>query len=443
MKIQLSDHFTFKKLLRFTLPSIAMMIFTSIYGMVDGFFVSNYVGKTPFAAVNLIFPFLMILGAFGAMLGTGGSALIAKTLGEGDREQANRLFSLFIYLSFGVGALIAAVAFIFIRPIAALLGAEGELLENCVIYGRIILVALPSLMLQFGFQSFFVTAEKPGLGFLVTVLAGVTNIVFDALLVAIFRFGIVGAAIATAMSQVVGGIIPLFYFFSKNKSLLRLGKTRFDGKALFRACTNGSSEFLTNISMSLVSMLYNFQLMQYAGENGIAAYGVLMYVGFIFVSIFLGYSIGTAPLIGYNFGAGRRDELQNLLKKSLLLVGITSVAMVLASLGLAYPFSALYVGYDAVLMEMTLHAFLIYSFGFLFSGTPIFLSSFFTALNDGPVSAAISFIRTLLLQIIAVLVLPLLMGLDGIWLSTVVSEAVAAVIAVIFLICNRKRYGYY
>ncbi|MBQ9085043.1 MAG: MATE family efflux transporter, partial [Clostridia bacterium] len=391
MKIQLSDHFTFKKLLRFTLPSIAMMIFTSIYGMVDGFFVSNYVGKTPFAAVNLIFPFLMILGAFGAMLGTGGSALIAKTLGEGDREQANRLFSLFIYLSFGVGALIAAAAFIFIRPIAALLGAEGELLENCVIYGRIILVALPSLMLQFGFQSFFVTAEKPGLGFLVTVLAGVTNIVFDALLVAIFRFGIVGAAIATAMSQVVGGIIPLFYFFSKNKSLLRLGKTRFDGKALFRACTNGSSEFLTNISMSLVSMLYNFQLMQYAGENGIAAYGVLMYVGFIFVSIFLGYSIGTAPLIGYNFGAGRRDELQNLLKKSLLLVGITSVAMVIASLGLAYPFSALYVGYDAVLMEMTLHAFLIYSFGFLFSGTPIFLSSFFTALNDGPVSAAISF----------------------------------------------------
>ncbi len=442
MKIQLSDHFTYKKLFKFTLPSVAMMLFTSIYGMVDGFFVSNFVGKTPFTAVNIIFPFLFILGAFGAMLGTGGSALISKTLGEGDREKANQLFSLFVYLSFGVGVILAIIASIFIRPIASLLGAEGELLENCVVYGRIILVALPSLMLQFGFQSFFVTAERPGLGFFVTALSGITNIVFDALLVAIFPFGIVGAAIATAMSQVVGGILPLFYFFSKNTSLLRLGGTRFDGGALIQACLNGSSEFLTNIAMSVVSMLYNLQLLHYAGNDGVAAYGVLMYVGFIFVSMFIGYSIGTAPIIGYNYGAKRQDELKNILSKSFWVIGITSVAMVISSLLLAYPFSYLYVGYDEALMDLTLRAFVIYSFSFLFSGISIFLSSFFTALNNGPVSAAISFIRTLLLQIVAVLVLPLILDIDGIWLATVVSDGLAAIISLLFLLFNRKKYGY-
>ncbi len=442
MKIQLSDHFTYKKLLAFTLPSVAMMLFTSIYGMVDGFFVSNFVGKTPFTAVNLIFPFLFILGAFGAMLGTGGSALIAKTLGEGDRDRANELFSLFVYLSFGVGVVLAVIAFIFIRPIASLLGAEGELLENCVIYGRIILVALPSLMLQFGFQSFFVTAERPGLGFLVTVASGVTNIVFDALLVAVFPFGIVGAAIATVMSQVVGGIVPLFYFFSKNKSLLKLGKTRFDGGALIQACLNGSSEFLTNIALSVVSMLYNLQLLHYAGNDGVAAYGVLMYVGFIFISMFIGYSIGTAPIIGYNYGAKRQDELKNILGKSFWVIGITSVTMVVSSLLLAYPFSYLYVGYDKALLDMTLRAFIIYSFSFLFAGISIYLSSFFTALNNGPVSAAISFIRTLLLQILAVLLLPLVLGIDGIWLATVVSDGLAAIISLLFLLFNRKKYGY-
>lgn len=442
MKIQLSDHFTYKKLLGFTLPSVAMMLFTSIYGMVDGFFVSNFVGKTPFTAVNLIFPFLFILGAFGAMLGTGGSALIAKTLGEGDKERANRLFSLFVYLSFGVGVVLAIIASIFIRPIASMLGAEGETLENCVVYGRIILLALPSLLLQFGFQSFFVTAERPGLGFLVTVASGVTNIVFDALLVAIFPLGIVGAAIATAMSQIVGGIVPLFYFFSKNSSLLRLGKTRFDGGALIQACLNGSSEFLTNIALSLVSMLYNLQLLHYAGEDGVAAYGVLMYVGFIFVSMFIGYSIGTAPIVGYNYGAKRQDELKNILRKSFWVIGITSVAMVVSSLLLAYPFSYLYVGYDKALLDMTLRAFLIYSFSFLFTGISIYLSSFFTALNNGPVSAAISFIRTLFLQIVAVLLLPLVLGIDGIWLATVLSDGLAAIVSLLFLLANKKKYEY-
>ena len=329
--IRLSDHFTYGKLLRFTLPSIAMMIFTSIYGVVDGFFVSNFVGKTPFAAVNFIMPFLMILGAVGFMFGTGGSALIAKTMGEGKREKAQQLFSLFIYVTLVCGGVIAVLGIVFIRPIAAALGAEGAMLEDCVLYGRIILVALPACMLQYEFQSFFVTAEKPQLGLVVTAAAGVANMVLDALLVAVFPLGLVGAAAATAISQCVGGLLPLVYFARPNSSLLRLTSTRFDGGALLRTCTNGSSELMTNVSMSLVSMLYNVQLMRYAGENGIAAYGVLMYVNFVFLSTFIGYSVGTAPVVGYHFGAGNRAELHSLLKRSLIIIGAASVAMLIAA----------------------------------------------------------------------------------------------------------------
>lgn len=442
MKIQLSDRFTYKKLLRFTLPSIAMMIFTSIYSIVDGFFVSNYVGQTAFAAVNFIMPFLMILGVIGTMLGTGGSALIAKTLGEGDKEKANRLFSLFVYVTLIAGVVIAVLAFVTIRPVAALLGAEGELLENSVIYGRVILCATPAFMLQYGFQSFFVTAEKPQMGLMVTILAGVTNIVLDAVFVAVFQWGLVGAAAATVVGQLLGGVIPLIYFARPNTSLLRLGKTRYDGKAMLQACTNGSSEFLSNISMSLVSMLYNAQLLEYAGEDGVAAYGVLMYVGMIFIAIFIGFSIGSAPLVGYHFGAENHDELKSLLKKSLVIVGITSAAMVIAAEACAYPLSKLFVGYDPHLMEMTLRGFTIYSFTFLFCGLAIYGSSFFTALNNGLVSALISFLRTLVFQIAAVLIFPLIWELDGIWFSLVAAEIMAAVLTVCFLAGNRKKYHY-
>ena len=404
MRIQLSEHFSYKKLLRFTLPSIIMMIFTSIYSVVDGFFVSNFVGKTPFAAVNFIMPFLMILGAFGFMFGTGGSALISKTMGEGDKERAQQLFSLFIYVSVGCGVVIAAAGIIFIRPVAALLGADGTMLEDCVRYGRIILIALPAYMLQFEFQSFFVAAEKPHLGLVVTIAAGVTNMTLDALLVAVFSLGLVGAAAATAISQCVGGIIPLIYFLCPNSSILRLTRTKFDGRALFKACTNGASELMSNISMSIVGMLYNMQLIKYAGENGVAAYGVLMYVNFIFLAAFIGYSVGTAPIIGYNYGSGNHSELKNLLKKSLCLIGIFSVAMVVAAEGLAHPLASMFVGYDLELFKMTLRGFMIYSFSFLFSGIAIFGSSFFTALNDGLISALISFLRTLVFQVAAVLV---------------------------------------
>lgn len=442
MNIQLSEHFNYKKLLRFTLPSIIMMIFTSIYGVVDGFFVSNFVGKTPFAAVNFIMPFLMILGSIGFMFGTGGSALISKTMGEGDKERAKRLFSLFIYISVGCGIVIAVLGFIFIRPIAGLLGAEGTMLDNCVTYGRIILAALPAYMLQYEFQSFFVTAEKPQLGLAVTIAAGMTNMVLDALFVAVFSWGLPGAAAATAISQCVGGLLPLIYFVRPNSSLLRLTKTKYDGGALLKACTNGASELMSNISMSIVSMLYNVQLIKYAGEDGVAAYGVLMYVNMIFLAAFIGYSVGTAPIIGYNYGAGNHDELKNLLKRSLKIIGTFSVVMVIAAEVLARPLTVIFVGYDQGLLELTLRGFIIYSFSFLFSGIAIFGSSFFTALNDGLISALISFLRTLLFQVAAVLIFPLILGIDGIWISIVAAELMAAIVTSLFLVTKRKKYHY-
>ena len=441
-KIQLSDKFNYNKLLRFTFPSIIMMIFTSIYGVVDGFFVSNFVGKTPFAAVNFIMPFLMILGTVGFMFGTGGSALIAITMGAGDKERAQRLFSLFIYVSAICGTVIGLLGILVLRLVAAWLGAEGEMLDNCVVYGRIILAVLPALILQYEFQSFFITAEKPKLGLAVTVAAGVANMALDALFVGVLRWGLVGAAAATAISQSVGGIIPLIYFGRPNTSLLQLTRTKFDGSAIGKACSNGSSELMSNISMSVVGMLYNGQLMKYAGEDGVAAYGVLMYVNMIFLAAFIGYSVGVAPITGYHYGAGNQEELKGLLKKSLVLIGVFSVGMVVLAEGLARPLALIFVGYDQELLAMTLRGFLVYSFSFLFAGLAIFGSSFFTALGNGLVSALISFLRTLVFQVAAVLIFPLIWGLDGIWFSIVAAELVAALVTALFLVGKRRKYRY-
>lgn len=449
MKIKLSDNFNYKKLLRFTLPTIVMMIFTSIYGVVDGFFISNFVDETAFTAVNFVYPFLMVLGAVGFMIGSGGSALIGKTLGEGDREKANKMFSLFIYVTVAVGVVLAAVAIAVLPAVLTALGAKGEMLEDSILYGRVILCALPAQMLQFEFQSFFVTAERPQRGLAFTISAGLTNILFDALLVAVFPLGLVGAALATAASQVVGGVLPIFYFLrSKNSSLLRLGRAKMDGKSLLRACGNGSSEFLSNVAMSLVSMLYNVQLLRFAGDPGVAAYGVLMYVNFTFLSCFIGYAVGSAPVVSYHFGAKNPAEVKSILKKSLILTTIASVAMFALALLLAVPVSKMFVGYNPDLCDMTVRGFFIYSFGFLFAGFSIFTSSFFTALNNGVVSAIISFMRTLVFQAAAVLLLPMIFQelggqpLDGVWLSIVVAEAVAAIVSFICLLAMRKKYQY-
>lgn len=442
MRIKLSDHFGYKKLIRFVIPSVCMMIFTSVYSVVDGFFVSNYAGKTPFAALNLIYPLLMMLAALGFMIGTGGSAVVSKALGEGKKKEANKYFSMLVYSAIIGGIIISILGLIFLKPIAIALGADNEMLSYCLIYGRILLCSLPFFILQNVFQSFFVTAEKPTLGLIVTVGAGLTNIFLDYLLVGVLKYGLTGAAAATAASQIIGGIVPIIYFTAKNNSLLRLTKCRFHGKILIKTFTNGSSELMTTISSSLVNMLYNLQLMKLAGENGIAAYGVIMYVNFIFIAIFLGYSIGSAPVIGYHYGAGNHKELKGLLKKSLVITAVCGIILTAAALLLAPALSKIFVGYDNKLFSLTLNGFRLFSLSFIITGFNIFASSFFTALSNGFVSAAISFSRTLLFQIASVLLLPLIFGINGIWLSIVAAEALALVVTSAFLIKNKKRYNY-
>ncbi|MDE7359634.1 MAG: MATE family efflux transporter [Lachnospiraceae bacterium] len=440
--IQLSDHFTYNKLLRFTFPSIVMMVFTSVYGVVDGFFVSNFAGKTAFASVNLIFPFIMILAGMGFMIGTGGTALVSLVLGTGDREKANRYLSLLIGFTLLLGVALSAIGLLFIRPVAVLLGATPEMLPDCVLYGRIVISFTVTFMLQNVFQSFLIAAEKPKLGLAVTVGAGVTNMILDALFVGVCRWGVAGAAIATGVSQCVGGLLPLFYFLGPNSSLLRLTRARLEWKPLLQACANGSSELMSNISSSVVSMIYNFQLLKYIGENGVSAYGVLMYVQFIFIAIYIGYSIGAAPVVSFHYGAGNHGELKNMLGKSVTLISGASIVLTAAAFLFAAPLSNIFVGYDAELFALTCHAFRLFAFSFLLAGFNIFASSFFTALNNGAISAAISFIRTLVFQNTSVLVLPLLFGVDGIWWAITVAEVFACLLSAVFLFAKRGKYHY-
>ena len=442
MAVKLSDHFTYKKLFRFCLSPIIMMVFTSIYGVVDGLFVSNFVGKTSFAAINLVMPFIMVLGGIGFMIGAGGSALVAKTLGMGYKKDANRYFTMMIMLTAIVGITLSVVGIIFIRPIALLLGATDDMLQECVIYGRTALAFNTAFMLQNVFQTFLTTAEKPKLGLMATVAAGLTNMSLDALFIAGLKLGVAGAALATGISECIGGILPFIYFLRPNSSLLRLVKTKIELKILVRACVNGSSELMSNISGSLVSVVYNLQLLKYAGENGVATYGVLMYIQFIFIAIFIGYTIGTAPIIGYHFGASNYGELRNMLRKSLLLMTSAGVIMMFLAQVLASPLAHIFVGYDKELLDMTKYAFRIFSFSFILAGINIFTSSFFTALNNGGISAAISFLRTLVFQMLSVLILPLLFGLNGIWGANIAAEVFALILSVSFLLAKRKKYHY-
>ena len=441
-RIQLSDHFTYRKLLQFVLPSIVMMVFTSIYGVVDGLFVSNYAGKTAFASINLVMPFIMVLGGIGFMIGTGGTALVSKVLGEGDREQANRYFSMMVLFTVLVGAVLTAIGIVFMEPVARFLGATPEMLHDCVLYGRIVISFTAAFMLQNVFQSFLIAAEKPKLGLAATVAAGVTNMVLDALFVAVFHWGIAGAAIATGISQCVGGLFPLLYFLRLNTSKLRLVRTKLELQPILNACGNGSSELMSNISSSIVSMVYNFQLLRYLGEDGVSAYGVLMYVQFIFIAIDIGYSIGCAPIVGFHYGAQNHAELKNMLKMSTRLMCASGLVLTILARVLAAPLAKIFVGYEEGLYTLTCHAFRLFSFAFLFAGFNIFASSFFTALNNGLISAAISFLRTLVCQTSSVLLLPLLFDVDGIWYAITAAEIFATTISVIFLFAKRKKYQY-
>ena len=442
MKIQLSDHFSYSKLIKFTLPTIEMMIFTSIYGVVDGVFVSNCVGSDAFAAVNLIMPIIMILGSVGFMIGTGGSAIVSKTLGEGKKEKANEYFSMLVYLCVVSGVILSVIGIIFTGPIAVLLGAKGSIAKDCVTYGRTVFFMLTGLFLQNAFQSFLVVAEKPKLGLFVTLLAGFTNMFLDFLFVYVLRFGVFGAALATGISQIVGSIIPIIYFLSDKSDVLKLQKARFNKDIIIKTCINGSSEMVTNMSMSLVNILYNMQLMKYIGTNGVVAYGIIMYVGFIFVGTYMGYAVGSAPVISYHYGAGNKDELKNLFKRSLTIIIVSSVVMTLIAEIIAGYLAGIFVSYDNNLLELTTEAIRIYAVSYLISGVNIFASSFFTALNNGVISAVISFMRMFVFQIVMILLLPVVLGISGIWTAVIAAEVLSVVISVMFLVKNRKKYSY-
>ena len=442
MDTKLAQHFTYGKLLKFVFPSIVMMIFTSIYSVVDGLFVSNFVGKTAFASINLIMPFIMGLTALGFMMGTGGSAIVAKTLGEGKPEKANEYFSLIVYTTIIGGLILSILGMFLVRPVSILLGAEGELLENCVLYGRITFISLTAFMLQNVSQSFFVTATKPKLGLAVIVSAGVTNMVLDYLFIAVLGFGLAGAAIATVCGELIGGLFPIFYFSRKNSSLLKLGRTKFNGSILLKTCTNGSSELMTNLSSSVVNSLYNIQLLKFTGEDGVAAYGTIMYVSFIFVAIFIGYSIGSAPIISYNYGSGNNKELQNMSKKSLSLISIWAVGLFVLAQVISTPLATIFVGYDHDLFLLTRYGFRIYCITFLINGFNIYGSAFFTALSNGLISATISFLRTLIFQIAAILILPAIFGINGIWIAVAMAELLTLCFTATFFIKQRKVYHY-
>ena len=441
MKIQLSEHFTYKKLFKFVLPSIIMMIFTSIYGMIDGLFVSNFVNDKAFAAINFIYPLIMILGGMGFMIGTGGSALVSKVLGEKDDVKARRYFTMMIIFTIILGLVLTIVGLLLIRPFALISGVDQEVYAYSVSYSTIVISFTTFFMLQNVFQSFLITSENPKLGLFVTILAGMTNIILDALFIAVLKLGVVGAAIATGIGQFIGGSIPLIYFCKKS-SLLHFTKTKLELKPILNACWNGSSELMSNISSSVVSMLYNFQLLKLIGDHGVSSYGVLMYLQFVFLAISIGYSIGTAPIISYNYGAQNNFELKNIFKKSMIFIFSSGICLTILAQLLAVPLANLFVGYNKELFLLTIHALRLFSFSFLLSGFNVFSSSFFTALNNGTISAIISFLRTLVFQVLSIFILPIFFKTDGIWLSIVVAELCAFIISFIFMVSKKKKYNY-
>lgn len=442
MAVQLSDHFTYRKLFAFVLPPIAMMLLTSVYTMADGLFVSHFVGKTAFAAVNFVFPVVILMAGLGSMFGTGGTALVAKTLGQRAEKRAKRYFTQIILLAGLLGVLMGVLGCIWLPEICRALGATPELLPDAVMYGRVMLAFLPCCILQWTFQSLLITAEKPKLAFWLSVAGGVTNIVLDAVFMAWCGWGVAGAAVATGISQVVAGLLPVLYFILPNSSLLRFRRTRLQPRPMLQACTNGASELVSSVSAAVVGMLYNYQLIRYFGEDGVAAYGVVMYVAFFFVALFIGYDMGSTPLLAYNHGAQNRAELRNLFRKSVVLVGTCGAVLAVAAVVFAHPVAVLFVGYSERLTVLTQHAFWVYGLSFALMGYNIFASGLFTAMNNGLVSAVISLLRTFVFQALAVLGLPLLFGMHGIWWSVSVAEVGALSVSLYLVWRYRKRYGY-
>lgn len=442
MKIKLSDHFTYSRLLRYALPSVIMMIFTSIYSVVDGLFVSNLVGSNALSSINIVMPMVIVVGAFGFMLGTGGGAVVAVKIGQGKPKTANEYFSMIITVIAAIGIVLSALCIVFIKPICRLLGASDILIDGCVTYGTILLIGSAAFMLQTTFQTFFVVAEKPNLGLLLTVLPGAANMALDYVFVYVLRGGIAGAAWATVIGYFIGAFVPLIYFLLPNKSLLRLTKFKFNMRVLLNSGINGSSEMMSQISMSIITFLYNWQMLHLLGEDGVAAITVIMYVNFIFVAAFIGYSMGTAPIVGYNYGAGNHKELKGVFRKSMIIISVCSVAMTVSAVAASDFLTQIFLSSNPELMQLTSHGFKLYSLSFLIAGFNIYGSSFFTALCNGKLSALISFLRSLVLQGIMIIVLPKIFKLNGVWLAVVAAELLTIIVTIICFVTNRKRYHY-
>lgn len=443
MKIALSGHYGYMRLVRSSVPSILMMLVGSIYSVVDGLFVSNFVGTTAFAALNVIWPAIMIIGAIGLMIGTGGTALVSMTKGTGDPERADQLFSMLVRFTLLTAVVFMVPLFFLMEPLARMLGADGEMVHQCVVYGRICALGLPAFMLQMTFQSFFMTAEKPQLGTIMSLVCALTNMALDALFIVGFHWGLAGAAAASMIACCVGGFYPLWYFGSRfNTSSLKMVRAPFERKPILKACSNGLSEYVGNISFNILAICYNLQLLRMMGENGVAAYSVLLYYGYVFAAVFFGFNIAVAPVVGYNYGAENYGELRSLLRHSTVLLFILGALMTLASELLAGPAARLFVGYDPELTALTRHAIHLYMISFFLAGFNIFVSAWFTALNNGRVSALVSFLRSLVFELGFVFLLPAFIGPDGIWLAVDAADVCCLILSVTLLLAYRKRYGY-
>ena len=435
MNIELAGHYTHRRIVRSVLPSIGMVLVTSIYSIVDGFFVANFAGKPGFAAVNLTFPAIMMIGSLGLMIGTGGAALVAKIKGEGYPEKANRVFTMLVQFCLALGVVMGVALAIGAPAVARWLGADAPMMDECVTYIRLNMIGMPGFVLQCAFQSFYMAAERPQLGTLMSVVAGVTNVVLDAILVWALGLGVTGAAIATTAGCLVGGLFPLFYFSSRhNRGTLRIVPTRILWPYIGKACTNGLSEYVGSIAMNIVTMCYNLQLMRYLGEDGVSAYGVVMYIAFIFAAVFIGYNIGITPIIGYHYGADDLHEQRSLFYKSLSIIGVLGVLMTLSAELFAGPLARVFVGYDKALTALTIRAMRLYMLAFLINGINMFVSALFTGLNNGVVSAVASFTRTLVFEMACVWLLPVLLGIDGIWVAWPIAEVLALFLCAILIL---------
>lgn len=439
----LGGHYGARRLFISSLPLIGMMVLISIYSIVDGLFVSNLVGTTAFAALNLIWPAIGLVGALGLMVGTGGAALVSKTLGEGDEPRANRYFSMFVEFILLLSVVLAVPLLVWMEPLAVAIGAEGEMVRQCAIYGRICAAGMPAFMMQMGIQPFFMVAGRPRMGTWISLVSGLLNIGLDALFIIVCGWGLAGAAAGSMLACCFGGFYPLWYFSSRfNRSSLAFKATGFEFGPLAKACSNGLSEFVGNISFNIVSMCYNWQLMRFYGENGVAAYSVILYLGFIFVAVYSGYNMTVTPLVGFNFGAGNKRELRSLLRHSLTLMLVLGVLLAGTAELLAGPAARLFVGYDSELTALTVHATRLYAPSFLITGLTLFVSAWFTGLNNGPVSALASFSRTFVFELSCVFLLPVLLGVNGIWLSAPAAEILSLFLGAALLLRFRSRYGY-